>query len=627
MPTHLTRNLPSRIGCHCWGDIPASTEGLTYAAQAGCRWVRSTRPMQMDYVAVGPGRYDFAGRGEASVNRALDLGLSVMGILDARWGNETGCNVLGFCSPVWEHLDVWADFVAQAVAFYRDRVKYWEIINEPPFFWWYPTPPGVRMPDNHPDLRRAPIARYADLLHASAAAIRATDPEAQIVAGAGFPDAAFLRRLYALGCKDDFDIASVHYLNCKHPADFSRGMRTLRAAMAEAGDAEKPIWDTENGPNGAVIGHAVETPEAYEGLTAIYRHCFAHEFDLARYFWFTDFRADALADAPQPGAQAMQVLTALLGDGGLRAARHIDDEVHLYVFDGNDGPVSVLWSTAPATASLPGGCADAQDHLGAPCKLASEFELTGCPLYLPGDISRTLEAHVTGGRTAIVTPMKQPPDGAPTMEASPAPVAFNWADEHAWSRIPHLARRDEIPVVTAGDHFSCVMSSTGAEVQLTVDPDALYLRVRTYDDALDLHTPTGLVQLSLRDSDPEVSEWGYFTNAWALFSLYLSREQGPMVLRYEHLLVDQYPAGHVPAAQLLVDVEAAGLIYRARLPWTAIGPCRPGRHNPFLLMMTFNRADALLELPAGDEPWEWSHNFVDNFIVKTPALTRWVVFP
>jgi hypothetical protein len=43
-------------------------------------------------------------------------------------------------------------------------------------------------------------------------------------------------------------------------------------------------------------------------------------------------------------------------------------------------------------------------------------------------------------------------------------------------------------------------------------------------------------------------------------------------------------------------------------------------------MFSFNRADNILDLPTGDEPEEWSHNFNDNFIVKTPALTRWVVF-
>lgn len=44
------------------------------------------------------------------------------------------------------------------------------------------------------------------------------------------------------------------------------------------------------------------------------------------------------------------------------------------------------------------------------------------------------------------------------------------------------------------------------------------------------------------------------------------------------------------------------------------------------MMFTFNRADHLLDLPESDTPEEWSHNFGDTFIVKPPALTRWVRF-
>ena len=626
MGHNLEQNLKSRIGCHCWGHSDASIAGVPYAAQCGCRWVRSTRPMQMDYVVQGPGRYDFAGRGQRSVDLALANGMSVMGILDSRWGNETGLNVLGFCSPVWKHLDVWADFVRQTVAFYKDRVKYWEIINEPPFFWWYPTPPGVRMPDKNPDLKRAPIRRYAELLRASARAIRETDPEAQVVVGSGFPDGALLRRLYELGARDDFDVASVHYLGCKHPDDCSRGIRTLRGVMAQYGDERKPLWDTENGPGGAVIGQAVQTPTEYEGLFGIYRHCFAHEFGLDRYFWFNS--EPAVLDshgALQPAYQAMAALTRRVGDGPLLGARHYENEVHLYVFQGPAGPVSILWATAPAQAALRGRGVQAADFLGRPETLPAAFALTGRPLFIEGDIRADLDVTVQGKRQTVVAPMKQPPADISSAKA-PHVVGLDWQQESAWAGVPFLAHRHQIPVVAAADHFCGVMSSVPADVKLAYDNAALYLRVQTWDDHLDFAMPTGLVQFSLRDSDPAVAEWGYFTNGWGLFSLYQSQRQGPMVLRYEHIRADQFPAGRVATAGLVVAPAAGGLEYRARIPWAEIGPCRPGRNNPFLLMMTFNRADGLLAVPPEDEPWEWSHNFADNFIVKPPALARWMEF-
>ena len=622
---NTARNAASRIGCHCWGTGEASVAGLPYSAQVGCRWVRSTRPMQMDTVLMAPGRYDFAAHGERSVNLAIEQGMSVMAILDARWGNETGLNVLGSCSPVWERLDVWADFARQAAAFYKDRVKYWEIINEPPFFWWYPTPPGVRMPDTNPDIRRAPIRHYAALLKASAKAIREADPDAAIVAGAGFSDGAFLRKLYELGCKDDFDVASVHYVNCRHPDDFARCMRTLRGVMSQYGDGGKPLWDTENGPGGAVIGHAVQTPAEYAALYNVYRHCFAYEFGMDRYFWFNSEPAKPdERGILQPAYRAMATLHRFVGEGPLLASEHFDGEGHLYVFAGQRGPVSILWSTAPATARVKAKEIEAADYLGNAVTLEGTFALTGCPLFVAGDISGELDVSVKGKRETIVTPMKQPPADVPGA-ACPRVRAPLGIHDAAWERVPYLVRHDDMHLLAAQDHFSKVSSSVKADVQLACGQRALKLRVRTYDDQLDANTPTGLVQFSLRDSNPAVAEWGYFTNGYGLINLFLGK-RGPMVLRYEHLRPDEYPAGIVKAAQIEVEPAGDGLLFCTGIPWAEIGPCRPGKHEPFLMMFTFNRADAMLDVPAEDEPWEWSHNFGDTFIVKPPALARWLKF-
>ena len=44
-----------RNGCHCWGSSEASVAGLPVAAEVGCRWVRATRPMQMDpFIVMRP---------------------------------------------------------------------------------------------------------------------------------------------------------------------------------------------------------------------------------------------------------------------------------------------------------------------------------------------------------------------------------------------------------------------------------------------------------------------------------------------------------------------------------------------------------------------------------------------
>lgn len=634
MATNLPANLNNRIGCTCWGTNPASVEILPVAAEAGCRWMRATRPMQMEVVSSGPRAYDFAKHGEGSIELAIASGMSVMGILDGRWGNETNFNNLPYASPIWEHLDLWEDFTRAAVRYYKDRVKYWEIINEPPFFWWYPTPEGVTMPEKNPDLKRAPIWAYAELLKTSARAIRATDPEAKIVMGSGFSDGLFLQRLYELGCRDFFDIASVHYLNCKHPEDFARAHRRLRTVMAQFGDAAKPLWDTENGPGGAVIGQAVRTPQEYEALYNIYRHCFAAEFGLERYFWFNPAPAKEAgvnhgnscrnADGSlAPAYQALKTLTSQVGESALVGAAHLEREAHVYVFAGPRGPVSILWATAPATARLETPT-EAVDYLGQPVRLTAAFALTGKPLFIPGDIRKELDVSLQGRRETVVPPMKIPPATTPEF-VCPKLKGRPGIRAAAWAKIPYVATRADIPVIEQNDHFCLLSTSVTADVQMAHDSTALLLRIKTYDARLDPARPTGLVQFSLRDSNPDITEWTYFYNSYGLFNLFASKH-GPQFLRYEHLLMDEYPAGVVPEAAVKVEAEADGLLWWARIPWRVLGPCRPGKHNPFLMMFTFNRADHILDVPDADTPEEWSHNFGDIFIVKPPELTRWVRF-
>lgn len=641
MPDHIAGNAASRIGCHVWARSDASNRGVTTFAEVGCRWVRSTWSLHFDLIASAPGRYDFANHGENSIDAILGQGLSIMGILDGRWGHEMGTDAAPWSSPIWQHLDYWEDFVGRTVEHYRDRIRYWEIMNEPPFFWWYPPAPGQSWPQVNPPMRRAPIWGYADLLKASARAIRRTDPAARIVVGSGFSDGSFLRRLYELGCRDAFDIASVHYLPCKHPEDFARGMRRLRAVMAEFGDEAKPIWDTENGPAGALIGQAVASPAEYEALYNLYRHCFASEFGLERYFWFNPVQQAAAGNAAAhagtthlpdgrlaPAYQAMKTLHELVGDGALLRSSHLGREVHAYVFAGRQGPVTLLWATAPATAWLRAG-AEGVTHLGEPVALKGEVKLSGRPLLLRGDLlaGGAFEARLDGARETVVAPWanKRARPDAPCFASRRLEQAPASGDDAAWAALPVVAARAAVAVPAAQDHFCEVSSSVAAELQLAHTDEYLLLRVRTFDERFDPANTAGLVQFTLRDANPDIAEWSYFYNSYALFNLYACR-RGAMFLRFDPLFPDAYPAGRVGAVRVTARPHPDGLLFEARIPWEELGPCRPGQHNPCYMMFGFHRADGLLDVPPGDTPEEWPHNFNDTFIVKPPATALQVTF-
>jgi hypothetical protein len=550
-----------------------------------------------------------------------------MGILDGRWGFEMDRNAAPWSCPIWQHLDLWEEFVLRTVTHYRDRIKYWEIMNEPPFFWWHPAPEGVNWRSADSPRKRAPVWGYADLLKASARAIRAADPEARIVVGSGFKDGTFLRRLYDLGCREFFDIASVHYLSCQHPDDFRRGYNNIRGIMSAYGDDTKPLWDTENGPGDAVIGFAVETPAEYEALYNIYRHCLACENGLQRYFWFTPHLSPHDATGRlTPRFQSLQTMTALLGDGELRHAAHVDHEVHLYVFDGLRGPVSILWSTAPARGRIDGAL-EGVTHLGEPVRLHGDFPLTGRPLLIHGDITRQgFDAGVTGKRETVVACMENKRDkpDAPKVVSPRVPRQLR-IDDPAWADVPFIVRAGDLAPVTQSPGSCRVSSALPADLQMAHDDDHLYLRVLTRDERLDPARPTGIVQFTLHDQNPAIGEWLYYYNSYALYTLYAS-PRGAMFLRFDSLLADEYPAGRVDGVKVLVRPEAGGLRFWARIPWEELGPCRPGQHNPFFMMFAFSRADNHLDLPPGDTPEEWSNNFNDIFVVRPPAASAWVTF-
>jgi len=588
----------------------------------------------MDTLTTGtPRQFDFAKGGEHSIDLALSQGMSVMAILDARWGNETLFNDLPFASPIWEHLDLWEDFATQCVNHYRGRIRYWEILNEPPFFWFYPTPAGVRIPDKMSDLKRASIKNYVAFLRASARAIRAADPLAKIVVGSGFYDALFLRGVYEHGGKDLFDIASVHYMPCKHPDDFARSMRSIRGTMREFGDEHKELWDTESGPAGAVIGHAVQTPDEYEGLVNIYRHCFAYEHGLDRYFWFNATGGDHSPESGgvrdkagnlTPRYNALKVLHEHVGEGALLESRHLNSEVHGYVFDGPRGPVTILWSTAPSTADLGGGAMEATDHQGKTLRLEGNFALSGRPLFIRGNVLSRLDATTSGPRETVTSTLRPAPADSPQARSFRTPARLDLKSA-GWAHIPFLARKSDVEIPSTEDHLCKLASPVRAEVQIAHDDENLYLRARTFDESFDPASPYGLVQFTLSNQDPSVLEWSYFYNSYGHWNLFAS-DHGNKFLRYEHLLIDEYPAGEVKGVAPEVSPMTDGLLFCVAIPWQEIGPVQPGEHNPFFMRFNFTRADHSLSRPPGDRVEEQAHDFSELLICRAPQLSRFVTF-
>jgi Bacterial Ig domain len=142
----------------------------------------------------------------------------------------------------------YAGFVNYLVNAFHGRVDAWEIWNEEDNSgWWSGTP-----------------AQYVGLLKAAYPAIKSADPHASvIVGGLTGNDGAYLSELYAAGARGSFDVVGVHTdtacnITSPYLFEFNRGTKTINqyfflgfisihAAMAAAGDGNKPIYMTELG--------------------------------------------------------------------------------------------------------------------------------------------------------------------------------------------------------------------------------------------------------------------------------------------------------------------------------------------------------------------------------------------
>lgn len=177
------------------------------------------------------------------VDRLRRRGIGILGLLD---------NQIVFAPrEEWASDDYRARFVASAktiVARYGDRIRDWEVWNEP---------------DYHDFL--IPPEPYAQLLAETCAAIKDIDPEATVALG-GLSSAwdvsgRYLRRVYEAPATQAFRAEHGTWpfdAVCVHPYHWQVSPETYLAdalkrnillVMAAHGDARKPIWLTEIGWN------------------------------------------------------------------------------------------------------------------------------------------------------------------------------------------------------------------------------------------------------------------------------------------------------------------------------------------------------------------------------------------
>jgi hypothetical protein len=272
------------------GDDPEGDAAAMVAT--GARWIRLD--LDWSWVERTRGEPDWA-----ATDRVVDLAVR----------NGLRVLLLAAYTPEWarprattdkhppQRLEDFAAFLTAAVLRYGDRVDAWELWNEPNLSWfWAPRPDP---------------ARFAALLRAGVAAIRAVDPDAVVVSGGVAParDAsdgttrapeAFLAEVAVAGGFDTIDAVGLHPYSAPvrpgapEPWNLFSRLRSIRELVARTAGRPMPLWLTEYGlptgdnPNSvsertqaAGIVEAVTIAQRIEGVGPVFLYADRDRPDLA----------------------------------------------------------------------------------------------------------------------------------------------------------------------------------------------------------------------------------------------------------------------------------------------------------------------------------------------------------
>lgn len=225
---------------------------LEMVREMGAPWIVEYFPWA--YVESSPGRYDWS-HNDLVIDHATRQGLTVIARLGfvPEWARPKESTPLYLAE---EHFPAFADFAAQFVKRYAGKVRYVIIWNEPNLSleWGYqPVSPE----------------KYGAMLRTVYPAIKAANPDVQVLAGAlaptlappgspdGMNDLAFLQAMYDAGAAPYFDLLAIHAYGWYSEPDEApaadvvnfRRAELLHALMVKNGDGDKKAIITEGGWN------------------------------------------------------------------------------------------------------------------------------------------------------------------------------------------------------------------------------------------------------------------------------------------------------------------------------------------------------------------------------------------
>jgi len=222
---------------HSWSNYKYATladlkKTISLMKEAGVDWVRFD--FLWSDIEPEEGKFNF-GKYDTIVKELSENNINILGVLDYSTDWASSCGRWN-CPP--KDNAVFLNYVKEVVKHFKDKVKYWEIWNEPDsgIYWDYQYQDGLKT--------------YARILKEAYLVIKEIDPEAKVLNG-GLSNFSSIQRLYDNGLKPYFDILNIHIFESPlNPGSDKRLLSSVKfvyKVMLRNGDEEKRIWITETG--------------------------------------------------------------------------------------------------------------------------------------------------------------------------------------------------------------------------------------------------------------------------------------------------------------------------------------------------------------------------------------------
>lgn len=213
------------VCAHLSGDSLAP-EKLKLMSEIGIRWARAD--VSWGTVDQETGTYQFE-TFDRLFEEAERNGVCLLPILSQKSEKK----------PTSDYLKPWGDYIRATVERYKEKHRYWEVVNEPNLDMLH----GPELPPRE----------YAKLLKEAYRIIKGVDPELIVVHGglAGTP-CGYLSEEFSEVSDDFFDVMNVHCyrggMRTRESIEWFEGdIRRVRELLDRNGAKDKPIWITETG--------------------------------------------------------------------------------------------------------------------------------------------------------------------------------------------------------------------------------------------------------------------------------------------------------------------------------------------------------------------------------------------